>query len=133
MNHEQTVRLIETLAYNLYRNTLIGNAPPNIQEAHDDLTHPKPGDLVVEISTIYNQGARGRDGMEPRGLCGIGRLVRKCSEPFCSMQEWIDVHGGEEAEPIPEEHVWYILLEFDDGREYRWTNAVFIKVPEGIF
>jgi hypothetical protein len=52
-------RLIETLAYNLYGATLVGDPAPFVEELGKRIREYVPGDLVLECSTIYN---RERDG-----------------------------------------------------------------------
>jgi hypothetical protein len=113
--------LVQSLAYNLYLSTLVGNPAPRTREIGDRMRAPQVGDLVLEISTIYYA-----DRVAER----IGRLVRTEREPMYTAKEWYEDNEADADEPIPDERVWYIAL--PDGREYRWTNAAFIAVPTNI-
>lgn len=121
------MRLMEISAYNLYLATLVGDPAPRVKKIGDRMCAPVPGDLVLETSTIYREGER----YESLIGCRLGRLVRTAREDVCTAEQWYDHEGGEASgEPIPTERVWYI--EIADGREYRWRNASFIAVPDGI-
>lgn len=122
MSPAESERLIETLAYSLYLATLVGDPAPRIKELHQTLTHPQPGDLVLEISSIY-------DARPERAGTRLGRLESFGYEPMWTPEEWAEM-GEESSAAIPREKVYYITLA--DGREYRWHNAAFIVVPQGI-
>lgn len=114
-------RLIESLIYNLYGATLVGNPAPSVKALHDRMVNPKVGDLVLEVSSIWQEGRTGTR---------LGRLVKIALEPMYTAEQW---YGDMEAEPeekIPNEHVWYLTLA--DGREYHWTNAQFVAVPTNL-
>lgn len=123
MNAEilKLVKLLKINAYNTYKATLIGGAPAYTTALFDELSHPKPGDLVMEVTTHY---MKNRDTLE-----GIGRLNRIAQEPICTPEEAKEA-GYVDGEEIPKHTVYYVALEFDDGRELRWHNAKFIKVKE---
>jgi hypothetical protein len=106
-------RLIEALAYNLYRATIVGDPAPFVRELGTRMANPQPGDLVLETTTLRRPNSYG---------ARLGRLLRIVDEPF---PDWPDDEGD-----APLERVWYITL--PDGREYRWTNASFIAVPTEI-
>lgn len=114
------VELLKMNAYNLWGSTLCVG-PPKLQQLFDELHKPNVGDLVMETTTFR---MKSRDPRE-----GIGRLVKIAREPFYT-RESAKESGYEEGEEIPEETVYYIKLCFDDNREYRWSNANFIKVKE---
>lgn len=118
MSAEQ--RLIETLAYNLYGATLVGNPAPFVEELGGRIRHFVPGDLVLECSTIH---MRERDGTR------LGRLIRTAFEPLWTPEEWA-AKGEDDPDEIPVVQMWYLQLA--DGREYRWHNARFIAVPTDI-
>lgn len=113
-DHFVAERLIETLAYNLYLATLVGDPAPRVKRLYDRVRAPIVGDLVLEVSTIHDEARVGTR---------LGRLVRIAQEPVGTAEEWGD-------EPIPNEPVWY--LELTDGRGYGWKNASFIAVPTTI-
>lgn len=111
-------RLLYASAYRLFTSTYFaGDASVN-NTLIKTLTHPRVGDLVMETSTLFDAG---RD--EER----MGRLVHATWEPVYTHEAW-RAAGGVEGEPIPKERIVYIQLA--DGREYRWRNAVFIRVLE---
>lgn len=117
-NTETLVLLLKHSAYNTYLATLCGG-PKYLQDLFKELRNPRVGDLVMETTT---HRMRDRNPVE-----GIGRLVRVTSEPMYTRQAW-NAFGGKDSEPIPEEKIYTIELVFDDGREFRWKNADFIKV-----
>ena len=114
-----TLRLIEVLAYQNYRSTLVGNPAPVVKQLGDRMRDVRVGDLALEVTTIYHPDRLGER---------LGRLVRIAEEPVFTPEQWAD--GGGENEPIPTHTVWYLRL--PDGREYGWYNASFIAVPTDI-
>jgi hypothetical protein len=114
-------KLIETLAYNLYGATLVGNPAPIVKELGDRMIAYQVGDLVLECSTIY---------MDDRYGARLGKLARVAIEPMFTPERWYQEMEAGPEEKIPEEKVWYLAL--PDGREFRWTNARFIAVPTSL-
>lgn len=90
-----------------------------LRDLFEELRHPKPGDLVMEVTTHM---MKSRDPKE-----GIGTLVRVTREPMFTREKATEAGYGEDEE-IPTEEIVTITLDFDDGREFRWRNASFIKV-----
>jgi hypothetical protein len=117
------MRLAEVTAYNLYLATLVGSPAPRVRDLGERMRSPRPGDLVLETSTVYREG----DHYESLIGCRLGRLLRRPRENVYTDAEWVE-QGGKPDEPIPTEQVWYI--ELADGREYKWVNADFIAIPE---
>jgi hypothetical protein len=113
------VELLRVSAYELYRATLVGDPCEYVRMLGEELRNPRPGDLVLETSTFW---MKNRDPLE-----GIGRLLRIELEPIV-LKEQAEEYGYTDGEEIPKHRVFYVALEFDDGREYRWHNASFIKV-----
>lgn len=120
-------RLLHVLAYRLYLSTLVGSPAPNVRQLGDRMTQPVPGDLVMEISTIYHDGSNPK--FPDRTAERMGILLRDARELVCTPEEWTE-QGGEQGEPIPNQRVFYLAL--PDGREYRWHNANFIAIPQRI-
>ncbi len=118
MEKAKVVSLLKGAAYQTWRATLCAG-PQSIRELFEELRNPKPGDLVMETTT---HGMKKRDPLE-----GIGRLVSVMQEPMYTQEAWKEA-GYDEGEPIPTERIWIIELIFDDGRQFRWRNAQFIKV-----
>lgn len=108
-------RLVEITAYNLHGACLVGNPAPKVAAMYERMKSPQVGDLVLEISTIWDPERVGTR---------LGRLLRHVREPVYTPEEWGANGGGDD--PIPTESIWYI--ELADGREYRWHNASFIAV-----
>lgn len=117
------IRLIEINAYSVYTGTLIGNAPPAVKELFQRLKAPRPGDLVLEITTLLTPA---HDGER------LGRLLRDVREPVFTPEQLESY--TEEGEDISDpyfsrtERVCYIQTM--DGREIRWCNAKFIAVAD---
>jgi hypothetical protein len=85
----------------------------------------QPGDMVVEISTIWVGLPGPRNNNNPNHyLDSVGVLTKITREPMFTPEEWDE---NTEGEPIPTESVYY--LNTLDGREFRWTNCEFIRVP----
>ncbi len=116
----RAISLIRRGAYNLYLSSLGGSE--NQRKLFEELNEPKQFDLVVERSTIWSNMHQEQS---------VGNLMRTEREPICSKEEWIKA-GAEEDEPVPTQLVHVIRLCFDDNREFRWTNASFIKVKTDI-
>lgn len=121
MKKKQLVELLKITAYNVYKATLI-SGPKFTQDLFTELSEPRPGDLVMEITT---HRMKDRDPLE-----GIGRLVAVGYAPIFATREEATAAGYEEEEKIPERKVWDITLDFADGRPFRWENASFIKIKE---
>ena len=122
MSAEKHIALVKHLkgcAYELWSATLCAG-PQHIRDLFNELKDPRPGDLVMEITTHFMQS---RDPLE-----GIGTLVAVGQAPYYATREEARAAGLEDDEPIPTRQVWDITLDFDDGRLFRWENAIFIKV-----
>lgn len=102
-------RLIRNASHAAYTLAL-GSARTGV---YKKFTDPQPGDFVWESSTAY---------IPARDWHAVGRLLRIVQEPM--QMEWNEAEDG----PRPMERVWYI--ELLDGRESRWTNCEFLKVPD---
>lgn len=109
-------RLLEITAYNAYTVSITGLSG-NLRALNGRMREPKPGDWVVEMSTIY---------YEDRNGTRFGTLVRVADEPVYPEEQRAELGFGPD-EPMPTERVWYVRLL--DGREFRWTNASFLAVP----
>jgi len=101
------LRLLKVSAYNLYKATLCSSNAPKMADLRQELWHPKPGDLVLEISSFHQN----LDSLE-----NIGRLKE--------IKDWPYAEDG----TGPSRKVY--VLELFDGREFTWENCDFIKVFE---
>ena len=123
----QLIRLLELVIDKLHQATFSGGGSPWARDLGHEMSTLKPGDLVVEISTVHLGKMRGDDRQwEDRDVRGIGYLLRIAQEPVCTSEEWNE--GNEEPEPVPTLTATYLRLL--DGREMRWTNAAFVRVPD---
>lgn len=121
-NNSANYRLIKALkgcAYEMWRHCLC-SGPDIARKLFDELKNPKPGDLVMEITTHQMES---RDAAE-----GIGTLLATGDAPIFASREEARAFGYEDDERIPTRQVWDITLDFADGRKFRWENASFIKV-----
>lgn len=91
--------LLAKVGRELWRATLIGDAPPAIAELRDRMRHPQPGDLVLEITRF---GAFDPDG--------IGWLVSMAGDPAAPARVVV--------EPLHR-----------PGEEQGWQNAQFVALP----
>lgn len=106
------LRLLCVNAYRLYTATLMGNPSKSTRQLQETLTTLRPGDLVMEITTIGNA---------ERDQHRLGRLLRVEWRP--ARREPDD---GERVEDIPKYRYW--IIETLAGDEYTWENATFIRV-----
>lgn len=128
------LQLIAINAYAAYCNVLMGTSAPRGREIFERMTHPEPGDLVLETSTIW-QAARHAEDV-PKQLPCLGVLLRVVDEPVCTQADLDAMHAegdsytspNESLADIPRERVWYIQPLDNSVPEYRWTNASFIQV-----
>jgi hypothetical protein len=119
------LRLIAINAYTAYRNTLIGDPPPALAAFGSRIRDPRPGDIVIETSTIY-RWAQHADEAPSEQYPSIGILLRVADEPFPCEE------GEIEPDENARERVYYIQPLDGSVPEYRWTNADFIVVPSSM-
>lgn len=108
------------MVWNLRGAVLVGNQAPDTKALYKRMSHPRVGDLVVEVTTWRN-----RD--DESTMIRAGQLVRMGREPMFTKEVWEAEHAPEPAPPIPDEMVYYIRV--GDGRECRWVNASFYAAP----
>jgi hypothetical protein len=114
-------RLIAINAYMEYRNTLVGNAGPAIDAQYKRSTEPQPGDLVLEVSTVWKRNHYALEAPREQ-YPELGFLLRVEMEPFPRAE------GETEPDDGAREKVWYIRPLDGSVPEYRWVNANFIRV-----
>jgi hypothetical protein len=128
------VRLVAINAYASWHNTVVGNPAPRVAELYEKLSDPRPGDLVLETSTVW-RWARSAYEAPLDEYPALGTLMRKVEEPVVDQEALDKMHAsgdywlreGETLADIPTETVWYIVP-LADTQERRWTNASFIRV-----
>ena len=107
-NRERLIEIITVNAIQLWDSVLVGNKAPINEALYQLLKHPRPGDMVLEVT---NRKA---------GIARIGTLLKVIKEPLDNWDE-------EEAdEPAPLCEYWYI--KDLNGDEQRWYNCHFIRV-----
>lgn len=115
------LRLVAINAYVAYSNTLVGNAAPAIHAQFLRTKDPQVGDVVLETSTVWQKSRHVEE--TPTQFPQLGVLLRVAQEPYP-----YEPGDYEDGEPIPTEKVWYIRPLDGSVPEYRWTNAIFIRV-----
>ena len=100
------MRLLEVLAYAVYSPMLIGNRPPSTERLYQRMTHPVVGDLVVEVTAIYQSEISG-------------------------ASDWSHLGILERVEHDSDDLPWYFLRGLD-GYQKRWWNAAFVAVPSSL-
>lgn len=116
---EHAARLVCSSAYAAYMSTLRGDVPAGSNKNFEAVV----GRTVFECM-MWRMG-------KANILDCVGVLERMEREPICAEEQWRDPVNGYGAyphDPVPTEQVWYIRTL--DGREVRWTNALFVLVPD---
>lgn len=96
--------LLAVVARELYRATLSGDAPSLRTELRERMHDPRPGDLVLEVSTMAPMTP---ERFDPDRL---GRLVR--------------VEGEDPGQRF------VVAPLHDPEREQGWQNATFVAIPD---
>lgn len=123
MKQEEDLWLLRHVCVNAYRNYsayLNGGEYPIKQARFREITEPRVGDLVMEISTIY---------MPEYDARRIGWLRTLTLDPVYTEEQWKGEGGVDE--PIPKRKVWRLGL-LADGSEFAWHNARFIRVFDNL-
>lgn len=104
----------------LWRAVLIGNAPPSTQALYARMKDPRPGDLVVESSTMYLL----RDDLTDSRWDGQFVTYRETITEVVSDTDEPDNRAYDRVET-------YLVCLNPDGTEFRWWNAGLLAVPDG--
>jgi hypothetical protein len=113
---KQLLDLLIASAYAAYCSSLIGG-PPIAHERFQFFKEFKPGDLVMEVSSMFQRR------LDP---IRIGYLVSDAMEPF-GTEEWWEENKEDYEGERPQERVFTIKSLLDE-EEKRWTNAMMIRV-----
>jgi hypothetical protein len=104
-------RLIAVLGNELWRSSLVSDAPRMTIELRERMKRPRVGDLVVEFSAGY------RGDLDGVGwLRGIDFADRKPGDS-------VNIDGGRAVD------VWAIEPLDKPGQIVRWGNATFFAIP----
>jgi len=119
---DELLKVCAACGLQAYQNSLVGNPCPAVRDYYQRVTKPRPGDMVLEIT---NRAAPLIDT--------IGRLISvEMENPPPEVLSEEDYDEEEWGRPYPpyQEKVWRIRTL--DGRKFRWWNADFIVIPDGI-
>lgn len=109
--------LLIASAYANYCSSLIGG-PPIAYERFKFFKEFKPGDLVMEVSSMFRR--------ENYDKYRIGYLLSDAMEPFGTEEWWQEVKSEYDGKR-PQERV-FTIDRLDGGGHFRWTNAMMIRV-----
>lgn len=112
----QLLQLLIASAYAAYTSSLIGG-PSIAHERFEFFKNPKPGDLVMEVSSMF---------MRSHDAYRIGYLVSDAMEPY-GTDEWWEENKADYDGKRPQERT-YRIKRLIGGEEFRWTNASMIRV-----
>ena len=115
-----TLRLLAVSAFRYYLATLEADSASRLAKESAQLQEPRPGDWVMEISTIW-------DARNDFDRLGRLILVRDEVMPFSAAP---GAAFNDDAEPALRER--YTYIERMDGTMFRWHNCEFIRVFEDI-
>lgn len=109
----EVLDLLAVNAYVAWSNVLSGCNSNAQNHYFEQMENPENGDLVLEITSMGRAESIDR----------IGRLISTQRVPIAGWED--------EDEPAPTEQTWTIKTL--DGREFTWSNANFIVIPEDSF
>lgn len=115
------LHLLKCAVYSAWSSNLIGG-PPRTTDRFNWFKDVRPGMLVMETSTAW---------VDERDEHRFGYLIAVETDNFHTDEEWEEIKADWEGEDRPQDTFWRLKL-LSDGREYRWRNASFIRVPENI-
>ena len=114
------------MAKHLKSTTLVGNPAPIVEEVHHRITHPRIGDLVMEVSAPYRKEVDTR-------VKSLGILVERRYEWWETDEEFERLKAEDppsytEADRMTDE-AWYVQYGPDPKDICRWTNCEFVALP----
>lgn len=108
----QRRRVLMMLADQLHDACMVYQPAPRVEAKYARITHPRPGDLVVEVSAVHSS-------IPERQLRGFGVL----------LATRIETIPCEDDEPY-DEQAWYVQYGPAADDVCRWTNCAFIAIPQ---
>ncbi|HWB34526.1 MAG TPA: hypothetical protein VHA75_00725 [Rugosimonospora sp.] len=113
------------MAKHLKSACLVGNPAPVVQRMYERITHPQPGDLVVEATTLYRADPDTR-------IKSLGILVEHREEWWTTDEQW-EADKAEDGTLTEDDrltdHAWYVQYGPDPEDICRWVNCDFIVLP----
>jgi hypothetical protein len=126
LSTNELARLILCSAYWAYKNSLVGNPCPSVEQYRDRISNPQIGDLVAEVTSWGRPRRTAGNPIPPDDFTrSVGRLVEIASEPYPNWDEELN------GEPAPCRKVWRI--DSLASEIVTWENCRFIVVPEAFF
>ncbi len=122
MELEDIARAMGISAYLAHGALLYGNPTPNTEQLLARMRDIRPGDWVVEETTILMSVSGRRPALD-----AVGRLIKITRENVVFGDPDFVWDEAIEGTPHPTETCTYIRTL--DDREFRWTNASFVSVP----
>ena len=113
MDLKEVAKMIRCTGHELYYVSSTSQGP-KWNMLWQRMNSPRPGDMVIELTRIYQDGETGNH------LRAVGTLLRVTREP---VEPWED----DDLSGRPYEKVWYIRNLA--GEEVRWVNADFAAIP----
>lgn len=111
----------------LHSAVLVGSPAPKVAEMYARMTDPRPGDLVMEVTSFF----RARD--VDTKIKGFGILIDHREEWMTTEEEWAAMlaedPGLRGEEDRGHDHAWYVQYGPAAEDVCRWTNCEFIAVP----
>lgn len=119
----ELVKLLAWATLELWDACVVGNPAPRVQEIYEEMSNPKPGDIVLEISSAGQREW-------PQGK-HLGRLLLRCKAMPRTEEEWTEAEGAGDWKMDSRRGYgpyWYVDP-LDGSQRRRWSNAQFIRVP----
>ena len=105
--------------HHLWMSVLVAGPAPAVRERYERMKAYRPGDIVVETSTLYGLLRRDPDLLDERW---DGQFIRYRE----TVREWVPY---DDNAPDGYWETFYVCVN-PDGTEYRWFNAELCAVPD---
>lgn len=119
---KEFARLLAFTTLALYDACLVGNPAPSVQRQYDEMKNPRPGDLVLEISS------RGRETW-PGAALGHLRFVCKAKPRTAEELVEAEADGYFKMDSARGHGPYWLVDPIDGSQRTYWTNAHFIRIP----
>ncbi|MEU3507658.1 hypothetical protein ABZ733_06980 [Streptomyces longwoodensis] len=110
----------------LHSAVLVGNPAPKVAAMYARMTDPRPGDLVMEITSS------GRRDIDAK-IKGFGILIDHREEWMTTDEEWTAMLAEDpglcDEAGRSHDHAWYVQYGPAPEDVCRWVNCEFIAIP----
>lgn len=115
--------LLATATMEIWDSCLVGNPAPAVQRRYELMKNPRPGDLVLEISSCGRKTWPGR---------ALGYLIFVCKAKPRTAEEWLDAvdAGYWKMDSVRGYGPYWLVDPIDGSQRTFWNDARFIRVPE---